>query len=42
MVLSSLYEWGMALHPEYSVRKLLTLVFGRAPVDIRFGTPSRF
>lgn len=42
VLLSLLLEWGVTLHPEYSVIKLLTLVFGRAPVDIWFGTPSRF
>ena len=42
VVLTLLHEWDMTLHPEYSVIKLLTLGFGRAPVDIWFGTPSRF
>lgn len=42
VVLTLLREWDMTLHPEYSVIKLLTLGFGWAPVDIWFGTPSRF
>lgn len=42
MVLTLLCECDMTLHPEYSVIKLLTLGFGRAPVNIWFSTPSRF